>query len=430
MLIEGPSGMGFREMSESRLSTYLAALPDVAARLGGRQLLWRIEEIASESPNRVFIVEGPGGDVCVKQALPQSRLGSDSWPLPPERATFEEAALTLHGRFAPGLVPRIIHYDSELFLIVMERLHPHVVLRDGLIQGKTYPRFVDQIARFMAQTLFFTSDLGMPTAEKKERVAFFCGNIEAGRLNEQLIFTEPFTGSRHNRWTSPQLDGIAAEIRADAELKRAISALKLRFMAELQALVHGDLHTGSVMVTPTDTKVIDLEFATFGPMGFDLGRLAGSLLMAYFSQDGHARPDALRATSERWLLEAIEQVWQGFHDRFVALWRSARTGDAYPEALFEGAGGTDSLQEAQRDYMRRLFEDTLRFAGANIIRRVLGRQHQPDFQRIEDPDRRAVCERRALVLARELVKDAHFVTDMAEVAAVAKAIRSGEIPSD
>lgn len=428
MLIESPSRMGFREMSESRLSTYLASLPDVAARLGGRQPLWQIREVVSDSPNLVFIVEGPGGDVCVKQALPRSRLGTDSWPLPPERASFEEAALSLQGRFATGLVPRVIHYDSELFLIVMERLRPHVVLRDGLIQGKTFPRFVDQIARFMAQSLFFTSDLGMATAEKKERVAFFCGNIEASRLNEQLIFTEPYTDSRHNHWTSPQLDDIAAEIRADEALKRAVSVLKLRFMTELQALVHGDLHTGSIMVTPTDTKIIDLEFATFGPMGFDLGRLVGSLLMAYFSQDGHARPDAPRTSFERWLLESIEQVWQGFSDRFLGLWRSAHAGDAYDEALFAGPAGAGSLEQAQKEHMRRLFEDTMRFAGANIIRRILGRQHQPDFQRIEDPDRRAACERRALLLARELVKDAHYVTDMAEVTAVAKAIRAGEIP--
>ena len=41
------------------------------------------------------------------------------------------------------------------------------------------------------------------------------------------------------------------------------------------------------MVTATDTRVIDAEFAAYGPIGFDLGLFVGNLLMAYFSQPGH-----------------------------------------------------------------------------------------------------------------------------------------------
>jgi 5-methylthioribose kinase len=52
-----------------------------------------------------------------------------------------------------------------------------------------------------------------------------------------------------NRWTSPQLDAEAAGIRGDAALKRAVSALKLKFLSRAEALLHGDLHTGSIMVT-------------------------------------------------------------------------------------------------------------------------------------------------------------------------------------
>lgn len=61
-----------------------------------------------------------------------------------------------------------------------------------------------------------------------------------------------------------------------------------RFCERAQALIHGDLHTGSVMVTHDSTQVIDPEFAFYGPMGFDIGAFLGNLILAFFAQDGHA----------------------------------------------------------------------------------------------------------------------------------------------
>ena len=61
-----------------------------------------------------------------------------------------------------------------------------------------------------------------------------------------------------------------------------------RFIERAQALIHGDLPTGSIMVTTDSTQVIDPEFAFYGPMGFDIGAFLGNLILAYFAQDGHA----------------------------------------------------------------------------------------------------------------------------------------------
>jgi 5-methylthioribose kinase len=420
--------MSYRELSESRLSGYLASLPEIAARLGSRQALWQIRKVAASELSTVFVVEGPAGDLCVKQARPSTQDLGGSCRLSPERAGFEEAALTLYGRFVPGLAPRVLHYDSELALLVLERLNPHLRLREGLIKGRVYPRFAEQIARFLAETLFRTSDLALPAAEKKERIAFFYANHEIGRVTEHLALTEPYANADQNRWMAPELDGLARAIQEDHLLKRAVAVLKLKFLAEPQALIHGNLHTGSVMVTETDTKVIDPAFAFFGPIGFDVGSLIGHLLIGYFSQPGHAPADAPRSSYERWIGEAVQQVWQGFHDRFLGLWRSAHGGDAYPIALFERPGGAESLREAQRAYLRGIFEDALRFAGVAIVRATLGRHHVADFERIEDRARRAGCERNALLLARELIKDARYVSDMAEVMEVAHELRASAAP--
>jgi 5-methylthioribose kinase len=425
--MQGQGPLSYREMSESRLGTYLAALPELAARLGERQALWRVHRVAEGRTNLVFIIEGTAGSMCVKQSLPYVRALGESAPLPPERAIYEEAALHLYSRFTPGLVPRVLHYDSELFLLVMERLAPHITLRRGVIEGATFPLLAEHLARFLAEALFRTSDLAMAATEKKERVAFFCGNAEICRVSEEQIFTEPYASADPVRWTSPQLDDIAEAIRADAPLKRAVAALKLKFMTEPQALLHGDLRTGSIMVTQDDTRIIDPEYAFFGPLGFDLGKLLASLLMAYFSQEGLGPPGEPREAVEGWLLETIEGVWRRFEERFLGLWRSAHAGDAYPDALFAGPDGADSLRQAQADYMRRVFEDALRFAGAIIVAQVLGRMRNQPLAAIADPERRAACERRCLVVARELAKDAQFVTDIGELADVARSLRAGEL---
>jgi 5-methylthioribose kinase len=423
LLVHGT--VAYREMSESRLSGYLASLPEIAARLGSRQALWQIRQVRESELSAVFVVEGPAGELCVKQALPGAQDIGGRIALPLERTAFEQTALTLYARFVPGLVPRVLHYDSELSLMILERLNPHLALREGLIRGRVYPRFAEQIARFLAETLFRTSDLALPAGEKKERIAFFCANDAVCRLTEYLAFTEPYMVAERNRWTSPELDDLAHEIRADGDLKRAVSRLKLRFMAEPQALIHGNLHTGSVLVTETDTKVIDPAFATFGPIGFDVGCLIGHLLLSWFSQPGHASPAAPRAACEHWIADTIGVIWRGFEDRFLGLWRSAHDGDAYPPALFTGEGGAAALNRAQRDHMRRIFEDALRFAGAEIVRAILGRHHVRDLDQISDRMRRAAAERPALLLARELIKDAQYVTDLAEVMEVARQLRNG-----
>ncbi len=419
------SSTTYREMTESRLGSYLASLPEIAARLGSRPMLWQIHKVAASELGAVFTAEGPAGEVCIKQALPCTQDLGGRWQLPLERTGFEEAALTLYARFASGLVPRVLHYDSEQSLLILERLRPHITLRRGIIKAGVYPRFAEQIGRFLGETLFRTSDLAMPAAEKKERIAFFCANAEIGHVTEYLAFTEPYLEAPQNRWTTPELDDLARTIRADDALKRAVAVLKQTFLALPQALIHGNLHTGSVLVTETDTKVIDPVCASFGPIGFDLGTLIGHLLIGYFSQPGHAPSHAPRTAYERWLAGTVQQVWHGFHDRFLDLWRSAHAGDAYPLGLFAGASGADSLRTAQSEYMRKIFEDTLRFAAATIIRATLGRGHAADFEQIEDRGRRAACERPALLLARELLKDAHFVSDIAEVMDVARDLRDG-----
>ena len=414
---------GYRPLDVETLAPYLAEHPALRARLGGTPSDWQVDEVGDGNLNLVFLVHGPAGGLCVKQALPYVRLVGESWPLPLNRAFFEHEALVEHGRHAPGLTPAIHRFDPVMMLIAMELLEPHIIMRRGMIQGIRYPRAATDMAEYMARTLFFTSDLGTSAAEKKARVALFCGNTALCKLTEDVIFTEPYMVHDNNRWTSPQLDDLAVAFRADAPLKRAVSRLKCEFMGNAEALIHGDLHTGSIMVTQDDTRVIDPEFAFYGPMGFDTGAFVGNLLLNYFSQDGHATEADDRAAYKAWVLETAETFWHAFAARYGALW-AERAGDAYPEALFAGPEGAASLAQARDDAIAALFTDTLQFGAAKMIRRILGIAHNIDFEWIEDADRRAACERPALLLGRELLVNGTAYSTIEAITDAARAFQA------
>ena len=60
-------------------------------------------------------------------------------------------------------------------------------------------------------------------------------------------------------------------LQQDSQLKVAVAEMKYAFMNHSEALLHGDLHIGSIMANNEETYVIDPEFAFFGPIGFDVG---------------------------------------------------------------------------------------------------------------------------------------------------------------
>jgi 5-methylthioribose kinase len=418
-----PRQNAYRILRDADLRAYLAELPALAARLGGSPDGWSITEVGDGNLNLVFIVRGPEGGLAVKQALPYVRLVGESWPLPLSRSHYEYLALTHQARLAPGLVPAVFHQDEALALVAMELLEPHIILRRGLVSGTRYPHFVDHITTFMARTLFLSSDLAVPAAQKKEGIAAFCGNHALCKITEDLIFTEPYCQAEQNRWTSPWLDATAASFREDLKLHVAISRLKLKFLSRPEALIHGDLHTGSIMVTDSDTRVIDPEFAFYGPIGFDVGAILANLIMSYLASAGHEHSPGERRSFEAWVLEATEQVWTEFARKFVGLWRAGAAGDAYPAALFAGPVGEARLEAERRAYMDRLFRDTVGFAAATIIRRILGLAHNIDFELIEDPKLRATCEARSLRLARGMMLETSSFPTIGAVTKAASELR-------
>jgi 5-methylthioribose kinase len=393
--------VGYRTLAAETIADYLSAHSSLAQRLGKSRDAWRTREVGDGNLNLVFIVEGPEGSLVVKQALPYVRLVGSSWPLPLSRSHFEHLALAEQARWAPEFVPGLYHADSAMALVVMEYLSPHIVLRKGCVRGEFYPLAGSHVGTFLARTLFHTSDLYLTAAVKKERVGTFLANSAMCKISEDLIFDEPYFNAPLNRHTRPQLDALAESLRRDTPLKLAVQELKARFLSNAEALLHGDLHTGSVLVTRGDTRVIDPEFAFYGPMGFDLGAIIGNFLLAYVSQRGHEHMRGERDDYRSYLLTQIGGLWTTFARVFADLWRESAQGDLYSPRLLSDA--PDLREQAITLRLQSIWGQSVGFAACKMIRRIFGLAHVEDFESVADPERRASCERSAAGLARDML---------------------------
>ncbi|WP_090112402.1 S-methyl-5-thioribose kinase [Limimaricola pyoseonensis] len=409
------SQASYEALEPATLGARLRDVPGLAERVGGAPETWQVREVGDGNLNLVFIIEGPAGQVVVKQALPYVRLVGDSWPLPLYRAFYEFHALDRQARRDPGAVPEIFHFDEAQALIVMEYLSPHRILRHKLIAGERVEGLAARIGAFCARTAFRGSELSMASAEKKADVALFAGNVEIPAITEDLVFTDPYYAAEKNHHT-PGLDAVVARLREHVALKARVQRMLMRFASNTETLLHGDLHSGSIMATADAVRVIDPEFAQYGPMGFDIGMLTANYLMSYFSQPGHRGADL--DSYQEWLLEVIEGTFAAFETEFARLWDTERTGMLYPRCLFEAQGHGSA--PARAALLREVWQDALTVCGIEMHRRVLSLAHNADFESIADPALRAPLEARNLMMGRELILGAETIPDAVALCAMAR----------
>jgi 5-methylthioribose kinase len=178
------------------------------------------------------------------------------------------------------------------------------------------------------------------------------------------------------------------------------------------------------MVTEGDTRVIDPEFAFYGPIGFDLGAFLGNLLLSWYSQPGHATAQDNRVAYQRWILEQAEAFWESFRRSFLALWAENPHGDVLPTSMFAGPEGSSTLESARHEFLNGLFADMLGFGACKMIRRIVGFAHVIDFDRIPDAAVRARCEASALTMARTMLTEpAQFRSIQDVIDAVPRMVR-------
>jgi len=354
-------------------------------------------EIGDGNLNYVFRINDSitGKSIIIKQALPYAKIIGESWPLTIKRATIEAKVLRKHGEYVPELVPEVYVTDEDLAITIMEDLSHLTVAREGLINGENYPKLSLDIGEYLARTLFYTSDFALHPFEKKQLVTEF-SNPELCKITEDLVFTDPFFNHDSNDFESELTDTVNA-IWNNQPLKLEAAQLKYSFLTDAQALLHGDLHTGSIFVNEKETKVIDPEFAFYGPIGFDVGQFLANLIVQAITRTGDNR---------LLVLEHISKTWNTFSDTFSDLWKKDSID---PYAKVDGY---------EQHILKKIFSDTLGFAGCELIRRTIGLAHVKDLDGIEDNEKRILLKKRTLQVGETLILNRNDLFSITEVIAL------------
>lgn len=339
-------------------------------------------EIGDGNLNLVFhlIDQQTNRGIIIKQALPYAKVVGESWPLTLTRAKIESDALKKFAEFVPQYVPKIHYTDEHLAITVMEDLSYLTISRKGFIEGESYPLLSEHIGVFLANILFFTSDFYL-TGEEKKNLSRQFHNPELCKITEDLVFTDPFFDVETNEF-EPELRTDVEKIWNDQELKLEVAKFKHKFLTEADALLHGDLHTGSIFAGTTETKVIDPEFAFVGPFGFDLGQFIANLLLNAISR---------KPVEQNVLFKHIHRTWTVFETTFRELWER------------EGKDPFTKVDGVVDSFLNRIFEDAIGFAGCEMIRRTIGLAHVADLDGITIEQEKLAAKRHALSLGRALL---------------------------
>lgn len=373
-------------LTESNLADYLRSnevtWPHIDA-----DTIAEVREIGDGNLNLVFHVQdAEDRGIIVKQALPYVRMVGDGWPMTPERAAREAHSLQVHNELVPDLVVKPISYDPDRYILVLEDLSDHAVWRDALNRGERHDGVAEAVGRYVAAVASDTSVLGRDRSEVSAAIAS-TQNPDLCVITEDLVFTEPSFDVGRNVVLEANLPDAAA-LAADEVYRAAMAEAKRRFMTQAESLVHGDLHTGSIMVraaagsTEVDSvKVFDSEFAFYGPIAFDIGALFANYSFAAARAFALGEPDRAQ-----WALDLVARTWNAFEQEFRA--RAA----GWPDTRLWNEQFVDR-------HLAHLMRESWLFVAAEMARRIVGAAKVRDIETLE-PELREGAARAVLLAAR------------------------------
>ena len=384
-------------INAENIKDYLASHSELKSVIDHDSIV-EMKEVGDGNLNLVFIIKDKNGKgVVLKQALPYVRLVGPSWPMSPDRARIEYETTIVHSKAAGHLVPEIYFYDADRYIIAMEDLSDHKVWRTALNQGDINLGAAKSIGEYIAKVLFATSIFGAGADEHYKGMARAI-NPELCLITEDLVFTEPYFPADRNSYL-PENEPDAKAIENDQQMILEMGQLKYKFMTQAEALLHGDLHTGSVMVKSDEkgneisTRAFDSEFSFYGPIGFDIGACFANFYLAMARSIALGRKDHADFVSK-----LPEELWVSFESNIRTLWPTRVDKRVYTDEFFE-------------EILKQWKIDAIGFAAAKMTRRIVGLAKASDIETLE-PIQRVGAARGVLQGAQKLIRERHVNSDI------------------
>lgn len=367
------------------------------------------EEIGDGNINYVFRVWNPdtGKSIIIKQA--DQYLRSSGRPLDVYRNKIEAEILKLEGTLAEGFVPKVYAYDETMCVLAMEDISAYKNMRKELMEGHIFPHFAENIAEFLARTLLPTTDLVLDRAVKKDNVKLFL-NKELCDITEDLVLTEPYDNYKNRNIVVEENKEFVKEFLYENDLLKAdVAQLRDRFMNHAQALVHGDLHSGSIFINENGIKIIDPEFAFYGPMGYDIGNVIGNLFFAW-ARTQFIEPQQIEFLA--WCSHTIAATIDRTMEKLSQVYEQCVECPLYRTKTFK------------QQYLKEILSDSLGYAGTEIIRRVVGDSKVMEVTSIKAIEKRVPFERALLKMGIWLIRNRKVICEGTEVSEQFKMICS------
>lgn len=404
--------MDYYILDRTNIVEYLEKIEKVKDYFNGDDL--SIDEIGDGNLNFVFIIKSKSDEkkaLILKQAVPYLRCVGEEFPLNRERMTYEIRALQSFYDNTPDFIPEIYDANEQMSAVVMQFLDEHIIMRKGMINEIIYPKFADHISTFLATNLFKNSSLHLDSTEKRQLIDKYNTNTELCKLTEDFVFTFAFIEHETNDEYAKDHE-CAKKLFADMKFKKAVLGLKYKFMNQTDTLLHGDLHTGSIMLNKKQTYIIDPEFAYIGPFGFDIGALIANLIMSYTSHT------ALKSeiTYNEWILDLIVEILEKFNKKFLDLW-DKQDNSALISSCFINE---EELNEYKQEFMLNILRDTIGFAGCKMTRRMFGIAGVEDIRAIEDLEIRDKAIKHTLKISKKFVKNYKEIEKIEDIIKIIK----------
>lgn len=353
--------------------------------------LFSVDEIGNGNMNYVYRIKElvTGKSFILKYAAKHIRI-SDDIMVSTDRIKIEAKVLTYLSGYAADYIPHIYQYDEINHCILMEDYDDFLIVRDLLVDFEQVPDFAEHVSTYLVKSILPTLELLQEEVLKKELIEQFSNPL--CDITKTYVFTEPFDvhGST-NAIYEPNQSYIEQEIFQDSKLLAEIEVIKDLFSNKKQALLHGDLHTGSIFTNKTSVIVFDYEFAFFGPIGFDIGNLVANMIFAWL----HAKAFGQRKDYIQWMEETIIKTLDLFTEKLILEWECYKADNA-----------ADHLIEIT-SYLKEILQDTASFAGVELIRRVVGIAHVADITSIDAEKERIRAERIAIQVAKSYILNKH-----------------------
>lgn len=344
-----------------------------------------LEEDGDGYINYVYRVSDGKWKIILKQARKEGRV-AELTDMSLDRAALEYDYMKLGQVIVPEYMPKLYFYDDENLAFAVEDISHLKIARFQLNKSIMFPKMAGQIADYLAKMHFYTSDYYLDTATFRKLQIRFSNSKMRSVFDDMAFGNRDVDGSGKMGF---ELDPEYADFTRDLvfDPRVVLERYKLRelYMRKAEVLLHADFHTSNIFVDQEDLKVIDMEYAFFGPAAYDLGYLESHLL----SQCVCAAFRPFDSEQERWTfvsytLATMQHLFAEYCRVFFACWDE----DAKP--IYQGIEGMQEYIQKQ------LLKDMIGFcASSNIFRCAGGHGNYPEYDDLTDKE----AQRNAVVLS-------------------------------